>query len=287
MPTGGGKTICYAVPALMEPNVTIVIFPLLALLLDQVERMRQQGLNVRYFMSDMEEADREIAKRKLQSNPPEYHFLFATPETVLAPAVFNLLQKLASENLINFLVIDEVHCIDSWGFHFRPSYSELWKLQAFGCPILAMTKTSTPQTEQVIVNSLQVAAEETSIIRQSLNRPTLLYHVEGKKSDGMQAIVPFIKNEYPNQCGIVYCVERKDIVDVAYHLKKGGTSVVFFHVGLDKKTKQAVVPEKWRHAEDRKEGCIEQPYCICGGPPSTFRVCNKTTIYSLHLHYPV
>ena len=70
MPTGGGKTICYAVPALMKPKVTIVIFPLLALLLDQVERMR--GLNVCYFMSDMEEADRQIAKRKLQSNPPEY-----------------------------------------------------------------------------------------------------------------------------------------------------------------------------------------------------------------------
>ena len=78
MPTGGGKTICYAVPALIKPKVTIVIFPLLALLLDQVERMRLQGLNVCYFMSDMEEADREIAKRKLQSNPPEYHFLFAT-----------------------------------------------------------------------------------------------------------------------------------------------------------------------------------------------------------------
>ena len=122
MPTGGGKTICYAVPALMKPKVTIVISPLLALLLDQVERMRLQGLNVCYFMSDMEEADREIAKRKLQSNPPEYHFLFATSETVLAPTLFNLLQRLSSENLINFLVIDEVHCIDSWGFHFRPSY---------------------------------------------------------------------------------------------------------------------------------------------------------------------
>ena len=140
MPTGGGKTICYAVPALMKPKVTIVIFPLLALLLDQVERMRSQGLNVCYFMSDMEDADKEIAKRKLQANPPEYHFVFATPETVLAPAVFNLLQKLSSENLINFVVIDEVHCIDSWGFHFRPSYAELWKLQTFGCHILAMTE---------------------------------------------------------------------------------------------------------------------------------------------------
>ena len=119
MPTGGGKTICYAVPALMKAKVTVVIFPLIALLLDQVERMRLQGLNVCYFMSDIEEADREIAKRKLQSNPPEYHFLFATPETVLAPALFNLLQKLSSENLINVFVIDEVYCIDSWGFHFR------------------------------------------------------------------------------------------------------------------------------------------------------------------------
>ena len=245
MPTGGGKTICYAVPALMKAKVTVVIFPLLALLLDQVERMRLQGLNVCYFMSDMEEGDREIANRKLQSNPPEYHFLFATPETVLAPALFNLLRKLSSDNLINFFVIDEVHCIDSWGFHFRPSYSELWKLQEFGCPILAMTGTATPRTEQVILNSLRLSSEDTKIIRQSSNRPNLLYHVEGKKSDEMQAIVSLIKKEYPNQCGIVYCVERKDTVDVTYHLKTAGISAVFFHAGLDIKTKQETV-EQWK-----------------------------------------
>ena len=153
MPTGGGKTIRYAVPALMKPKVTIVIFSLLALLLDQVDRMRLEDLNVCYFMSDMEEADREIAQRKLQFNPPEYYFLFATPETVLAPALLNLLQRLSSEKLINFLVIDEEHCIDSWGFHFRLRYSELWKLQTFGCPILAMAGTATPRTEQVILNT--------------------------------------------------------------------------------------------------------------------------------------
>ena len=101
-----------------------------------------------YFMSDMEEADREIAKRKLQSNPPEYHFLFATPETELALALLCLLQKLSSENFINFFHIDEVHCIDSWGFHFCSSYSELWKLQEFGCTILAMTGTVTAEEEE-------------------------------------------------------------------------------------------------------------------------------------------
>ena len=173
---------------------------------------------------------------------PDTIFVFATPETVLAPALFNLLQRLSSENLINFLVIDEVHCIDSWGFHFRPSYSELWKLQTFGCPILAMTGTATPCTEQVILNSLRISSQETKIIRQSSNRNNLLYHVEGKKSNGMQAIVSLIK-EYPNQCGIVYCVERKDTVDVAYHLKTGGISAVFFHAGLDIKTKQETVEQ--------------------------------------------
>ena len=102
MPTGGGKTIHYAVPALIKPKVTVVIFPLLALLLDQVERMRSQGLNFCFFMSDMDEAERENAMRKLLATPPEYNFLFATPETVLTPALFELLQKLSSESLINF-----------------------------------------------------------------------------------------------------------------------------------------------------------------------------------------
>ena len=88
----------------MKPKVTVVIFPLLALLLDQVERIRSQGLNVCFFMSDMDEAKRENAMQKLQSTPPEYNFLFATPETVLTPALFELLQKLSSESLISFFL---------------------------------------------------------------------------------------------------------------------------------------------------------------------------------------
>ena len=128
MPTGGGKTICYAIPALMEQKITVVIFPLLALLLDQVERMRSQGMNICYFMSDMDPTEKENIMNKLNLTPPEYTFLFLTPETVLSPTVFELVQKLSANNLLNFLVIDEAHCIDTWGFHFRPAYAELWKL---------------------------------------------------------------------------------------------------------------------------------------------------------------
>ena len=150
MPTGGGKTICNAVPALMQAKLTVVIFPLLALLLDQVARMRAQGLNVCYLMSDMDDMEKETVMHKLNSNPPEYNFLFVTPETVLSPTVFALMEKLASSNVINFFVIDEAHCIDTWGFHFRPSYCELWKLGGLACPILAMTGTATSRTQDCL-----------------------------------------------------------------------------------------------------------------------------------------
>lgn len=244
MPTGGGKTICYAVPALMEPKITVVIFPLLALLLDQVDRLRARGLNVCFLMSDMEETERENVIHKLHSKPPAYNFLFATPETVLSGAVFNLIQKLASEQLIHFFVIDEVHCIDTWGFHFRPSYSELWKLKEFQCPILAMTGTATRRTQEAIVDNLRLPSE-TKVIRQTSNRSNLIYHVLDKKSDGKDALVELIQKEYPEQCGIVYCVERSDTVDVAYRLKTAGVNAVFFHAGMDVCAKQRSV-ESWK-----------------------------------------
>ncbi|CAB4010934.1 ATP-dependent DNA helicase Q-like 3 isoform X1 [Paramuricea clavata] len=154
MPTGCGKTACYAVPAVMENKVAVVVFPLLALLLDQAERLRRKGMNVCYLMTDMEEEEREIVIHKLDCNPPEYNFFFVTPETVLTPAVLTLLQNLSSRNLLGLVVIDEAHCIDTWGFHFRPSYAEVWKLCHLGSPILAMTGTATTRTQSVILNSL-------------------------------------------------------------------------------------------------------------------------------------
>ncbi|CAB3990761.1 DNA helicase [Paramuricea clavata] len=140
MPTGCGKSLCYAVPALMEQKLVVVVFPLLALLFDQFERMKSKGLNVGFLMKDMDEMDRQSVIHKLHSNPPEYNLLFLTPETVLSPSVFDLLSKLSSENLINFFVIDKAHCIDTWGFHFRPCYAELWRLGTLECPIMAQQK---------------------------------------------------------------------------------------------------------------------------------------------------
>lgn len=227
MPTGGDKTVCYAVPA----KITVVIFPLLALLLDQVERMRSRVLNVCYLMSDMDETERESIIHRLHSKPPKYILLFATPETVLCSCVFDLIQKLSSDHLINFFVMDEAHCIDTWGFHFRPSYSEIWRLREFRCAILVMTGTATRRTQEVIVRNLKLPSDN-KVIRQTSNRSNLLYRVLDKKSDGKGALVDLIKKEYPEQSSIVYCIEKSDTVDVTYRLRTASVNAVFFHAGM-------------------------------------------------------
>ena len=131
-----------------------------------------------------------------------------------------------------------------WGFHFRPSYSELWKLAEFGRPILAMTGTATKRTEDAILKSLRLPAD-TVVVTQCSNRPNLLYHVLEKKSDGKDALVELIKKEFTGQCGIVYCVERSDTVDIAYRLKVAGIISVYFHAGMDVFAKQKNV-ENWK-----------------------------------------
>ena len=192
------------------------------------------------MMTDMDEMERQSVIHKLYSNPPEYNCLFLTPETVLSPTIFDLITKLCSQNLINFFVIDEAHCIDMWGFHFRPSYFELWRLGTFGCPLLAMTGTATSRTLASIMKNLKLPID-TKVIKQTSNRANLFYHVIEKKSDGYDAIISIIHKSFSQQCGIVYCVERRETVDVAHHLQKAGINAVFFHAGMDVHAKQAAV----------------------------------------------
>ena len=135
----------------------------MVLLVDQVERLPSRGLNVCYLMSEMDETEKENIFHKLNLNPPEYNVPFVTPETVLTPTVFELLRKISSNDLLNFFVIDEAHCIDMWGSHFRPSYSKLRKFADFGGPMSAMTGTATKRTEDAILKSLRLP-EDTVVL---------------------------------------------------------------------------------------------------------------------------
>ena len=157
----------------------------------------------------------------------------------------SLLQDLSSKSKLELIVIDEAHCIHTWGFHLIPCYAELSKLTNLGSPVLAMSGTATQRTQSVILNSLQLT-DKTVTIKQTSNR--VIYHVAEKKSNGIDAKVGFIKQEFSGECGIVYCLQRKDTSNVVYDLKRAGINAVFYHAGIDGHLKQASV-ESWKSAE--------------------------------------
>jgi superfamily II DNA helicase RecQ len=142
MPTGGEKTVCYTVPGIVMPGVTIVLTPLVALILDQVQQLQSVGVNVCYLVSDMSEEQSSVVCHELSLNAPSYKFLFTTPETILSPKVKDLIETMYVNHTLAQFVVDEAHCIDQWGFNFRPAYSSLGALKDYGVPIVALTGTA-------------------------------------------------------------------------------------------------------------------------------------------------
>lgn len=231
MPTGGGKTVCYAVPGVILPGVTIVVSPLIALILDQVQRLRRAGLNVCYLVSSMKDEEKMVVFHNLSLPDPSYKFLFTTPETITTPNVKCLMQTMTTNNTLTQFVIDEAHCIDCWGFNFRPSYSSLGLLKDYGVPVVALTATATDRTVSVI--SLQLRLENPAIITQSFLRSNLHFSVVPKKSSAKDDIAKLISENFANSCGIIYCLERKDTIEMAYTLNTKGINATYFHGALD------------------------------------------------------
>ena len=231
MPTSGGKTVCYAVPGVILPGVTIVVTPLIALILDQVQRLRRAGLNVCYLVSSMKDEEKMVVFHNLSLPDPSYKFLFTTPETITTPNVKCLMQTMTTNNTLTQFVIDEAHCIDCWGFNFRPSYSSLGLLKDYGVPVVALTATATDRTVSVI--NLQLRLENPAIITQSFLRSNLHFSVVPKKSSAKDDIARLISENFANSCGIIYCLKRKDTIEMAYPLNTQGINVTYFHGALD------------------------------------------------------
>ena len=125
LPTGGGKTVCYSVPGLISGSIVVIICPLISLMMDQVNFLRSKGLNVTYINSSISQSDKDIIIHNLLSAAPEYNFLFLTPETATSPDMLDVLAKMKLSDSIAYIVVDECHCIDMWGFDFRPAYANL------------------------------------------------------------------------------------------------------------------------------------------------------------------
>ena len=224
MPTGGGKSMCYQVPALIRRGTALVVSPLIALMDDQVAALRQLGVAAGALHSELEwEAQRRIG-RELDSG--RLDLLYVSPERLLSPGTLERLQRLE----IALIAIDEAHCVSQWGHEFRPEYRELAGLaQAFpGAPRLALTATADPRTREDILASL--ALTDARVFLASFHRPNLAIACEPKTSETAQLLA--MLRRHPGAAGIVYCGTRVKTERVAAALKARGFDAMAFHAGL-------------------------------------------------------
>jgi ATP-dependent DNA helicase RecQ len=234
MPTGGGKSLCFQLPAVLQPGVTLVVSPLIALMQDQVRQLQNNGIAAAFINSSLDAA--EIQRRIAALLRGEYKLLYLAPERLLLQEFLDgPLKSLESGVGINAFVIDEAHCVSEWGHDFRTEYRQLARLRRRhpGVPVLAFTATATARVRDDIV--LQLALQDPAVHIASFNRPNLFYRVRAKDKATYAELLALAKG---GGAGIVYCLSRKRVDELAERLLADGIRAAPYHAGLDAKIRR-------------------------------------------------
>ena len=253
MPTGGGKSLTFQLPALLTKGVTIVIMPLVSLISDQMIQMRELGIRAEALSAKKGfKKQQEIFARILDQDPERAKILYLTPEKFsLSKYIFNQLEFLYQKGLIERFVIDEAHCVSQWGHEFRADYLELKKIKSSfpGIPVLALTATATESVRIDIIKQLKMAPD-TLYFQSSFNRPNLFYQIrpKGRKRDMLKNIVGLIKTRFPGQTGLVYCQSVKNTQDLAFYLKSQGIDAGCYNSKMKDNEKNRV-QEDWMNGK--------------------------------------
>ena len=229
MPTGGGKSLTYQIPALLRPGVGIVVSPLIALMADQVAALDELGVRAAALNSTLSAADAAGIERRMRSG--DIDLVYIAPERLLTERCQRLLEQTQSGAGIALFAIDEAHCVSQWGHDFRPEYGALAILRERfpAVPRIALTATADAPTRQEIVERLLV---DPRVFVASFDRPNIRYRIVEKREPREQ-LLRFIRDEHPGEAGIVYCLARNTVDEVAHFLAGHGIDALPYHAGMD------------------------------------------------------
>lgn len=233
MPTGGGKSLCYQLPALMKEGTAIVVSPLIALMKNQVDAIR--GISEHHGIAHVLNSSlnkTEVNQVKLDISSGITKLLYVAPESLIKEEYASFLRQ----QTISFVAIDEAHCISEWGHDFRPEYRNLKNIikEIDNVPVIGLTATATEKVQEDILKTLGMS--DANVFKASFNRPNLFYEVQPKTKEIEKDIIRFVK-QHMGKSGIIYCLSRKKVEEIAQVLQVNGINAVPYHAGLDAKTR--------------------------------------------------
>lgn len=231
MPTGGGKSLCYQLPALMQEGLTVVVSPLIALMKDQVDGLKQNGIRAEFFNSSLSSSEKDRVRSELVKK--KISLLYVAPERLMQESFLEILQNLN----VGLFAIDEAHCISEWGHDFRPEYRQLSKIKLLfpHVPVIALTATATVRVKEDILRQLHL--EDGSQYQASFNRTNLFYKIEDK-DDVLSQCLGLLK-KHPGESGIIYCHSRNNVEKLTDKLQQKGINALAYHAGLEDDVRKA------------------------------------------------